>query len=100
MFNSFISAAVAYHKAEFIMKLCDFEVGLDQPLFLMAGPCVIESEQLALDTAGELQQICKTLTYLLSLNLLSIRPTVPVARAFAAWELKRDWRFYKKYVAA
>ena len=43
------------------MKLCDFEVGLDQPLFLMAGPCVIESEQLALDTAGELKQICKIL---------------------------------------
>jgi 2-dehydro-3-deoxyphosphooctonate aldolase (KDO 8-P synthase) len=43
------------------MKLCDFEVGLDQPLFLMAGPCVIESEQLALDTAGELQQICQSL---------------------------------------
>jgi 2-dehydro-3-deoxyphosphooctonate aldolase (KDO 8-P synthase) len=43
------------------MKLCDFEVGLDQPLFLMAGPCVIESEQLAMDTAGELQQICAEL---------------------------------------
>ncbi len=43
------------------MKLCNFEVGLDQPLFLMAGPCVIESEQLALDTAGEVQQICTTL---------------------------------------
>ena len=43
------------------MQLCDFEVGLDQPLFLMAGPCVIESEQLALDTAGELQQICAKL---------------------------------------
>ncbi|MDH3634720.1 MAG: 3-deoxy-8-phosphooctulonate synthase [Gammaproteobacteria bacterium] len=40
------------------MKLCNFEVGLDQPLFLMAGPCVVESEQLAMDTAGELQQIC------------------------------------------
>jgi 2-dehydro-3-deoxyphosphooctonate aldolase (KDO 8-P synthase) len=40
------------------MKLCDFEVGLEQPLFLMAGPCVIESEQMALDTAAELQQIC------------------------------------------
>ena len=40
------------------MNLCGFEAGLDQPLFLMAGPCVIESEQLALDTAGELQQIC------------------------------------------
>jgi 2-dehydro-3-deoxyphosphooctonate aldolase (KDO 8-P synthase) len=44
------------------MKLCDFEVGLNQPLFLMAGPCVIESEQLALDTAGELRDICKDLS--------------------------------------
>ena len=43
------------------MKLCDFEAGLDRPLFLIAGPCVIESEQLALDTAGELQQICREL---------------------------------------
>ncbi|MCP4430966.1 MAG: 3-deoxy-8-phosphooctulonate synthase [Gammaproteobacteria bacterium] len=44
------------------MKLCDFEVGLDLPLFLMAGPCVIESEQLAMDTAGQLQQICQKLS--------------------------------------
>ncbi len=44
------------------MKLCDFEVGLNQPLFLMAGPCVIESEQLALDTAGELRDLCKDLS--------------------------------------
>ena len=43
------------------MKLCGFEVGIGQPLFLIAGPCVIESEQLALDTAGELQQICREL---------------------------------------
>ena len=43
------------------MQLCNFEVGLEQPLFLIAGPCVIESEQLVLDTAGELQQICKDL---------------------------------------
>ncbi len=41
------------------MKLCNFEVGIDQPLFLMAGPCVIEGEQFAIDTAAELQQICK-----------------------------------------
>lgn len=39
------------------MKLCNFEVGLDHPLFLIAGPCVIESEQLALDTAGMLKEI-------------------------------------------
>lgn len=40
------------------MKLCNFEVGLDKPLFLIAGPCVIESEQLALDTAGQIKEIC------------------------------------------
>jgi 2-dehydro-3-deoxyphosphooctonate aldolase (KDO 8-P synthase) len=39
------------------MKLCHFKVGLDQPLFLIAGPCVIESEQLALDTAGQLKEV-------------------------------------------
>jgi len=43
------------------MKLCDFEVGLDQPFFLIAGTCVIESEQLALDTAGTLKEICASL---------------------------------------
>jgi len=39
------------------MRLCHFEAGLYQPFFLMAGPCVIESEQLALDTAGTLKEI-------------------------------------------
>ena len=39
------------------MKLCDFEAGLDQPLFLIAGPCVIESEQMALSTAEQLKRI-------------------------------------------
>ena len=39
------------------MKICNFKIGPDQPIFLIAGPCVIESEQLALDTAGELKDI-------------------------------------------
>ena len=39
------------------MKLCGFEVGPDRPLFLIAGPCVVESEQLSLDTAGNLSEI-------------------------------------------
>ena len=39
------------------MQLCGFEVGLDRPLFLIAGPCVIESEQLQLDVAGQLKEI-------------------------------------------
>ncbi|MEM6575813.1 MAG: 3-deoxy-8-phosphooctulonate synthase [Pseudomonadota bacterium] len=43
------------------MKLCGFEAGNASPLFLIAGPCVIESEQLALDTAGELKEICEGL---------------------------------------
>jgi 2-dehydro-3-deoxyphosphooctonate aldolase (KDO 8-P synthase) len=43
------------------MKLCDFEVGLDRPFFLIAGPCVIESHQMALDTAGRLKEITQEL---------------------------------------
>jgi 2-dehydro-3-deoxyphosphooctonate aldolase (KDO 8-P synthase) len=39
------------------MKLCGFEAGLDRPFFLIAGPCVIESRQMALDTAGQLKEI-------------------------------------------
>jgi 2-dehydro-3-deoxyphosphooctonate aldolase (KDO 8-P synthase) len=39
------------------MKLCGFEAGLEHPLFLIAGPCVVESEQLALDTAGALKAL-------------------------------------------
>ncbi|HAT7920917.1 TPA: 3-deoxy-8-phosphooctulonate synthase [Legionella pneumophila] len=40
------------------MRLCGFEAGLDKPLFLIAGPCVIESEELALETAGYLKEMC------------------------------------------
>ena len=43
------------------MDLCGFKAGLDQPLFLIAGPCVVESRDLAFDTAGELQEICARL---------------------------------------
>jgi len=43
------------------VKLCGFEAGLRQPLFLIAGPCVIESRQLALDVAGQLKDTCAAL---------------------------------------
>jgi len=43
------------------MQLCGFEVGLEKPIFLIAGPCVIESEQLAIDTAGHLKELCNEL---------------------------------------
>jgi 2-dehydro-3-deoxyphosphooctonate aldolase (KDO 8-P synthase) len=41
------------------MKLCGFQAGLDSPLFLIAGPCVIESKEMALDTAGTLKEIAR-----------------------------------------
>jgi 2-dehydro-3-deoxyphosphooctonate aldolase (KDO 8-P synthase) len=44
-----------------MMQLCGFEAGLDRPFFLIAGPCVIESEALALDTAGRLKEIAARL---------------------------------------
>ena len=43
------------------MKLCGFEAGLQHPLFVIAGPCVIESRELALDVAGQLKEICAAL---------------------------------------
>ena len=43
------------------MNLCSFNVGLDQPFFLIAGPCVVESEQLQLDTAGTLKEMTQAL---------------------------------------
>ena len=43
------------------MQLCGFQAGLDRPFFLIAGPCVIESAQLQMDTAGALKEICAAL---------------------------------------
>src|SRR3989442_147355 len=43
------------------MKLCGFDIGLNQPFFLIAGPCVVESEQLQMDTAGALKEITASL---------------------------------------
>jgi 2-dehydro-3-deoxyphosphooctonate aldolase (KDO 8-P synthase) len=43
------------------MELCGFKAGLSEPLFLIAGPCVVESRALALDTAGELKEMCASL---------------------------------------
>ena len=60
LFIAFVNAALATAQGAG-MKLCHFEAGIDQPLFLIAGPCVIESEQLALDTAGQLKEMCAAL---------------------------------------
>ena len=43
------------------MRLCGFEAGLEHPLFVIAGPCVAESEQLCVDVAGKMQEVCARL---------------------------------------
>ena len=43
------------------MRICGFEIGLDRPFFLIAGPCVIESEALQMDVAGRLKEMCSAL---------------------------------------
>ena len=43
------------------MKLCGYDVGLDKPFFLIAGPCVVESEQLQMDVAGRLKEMTSKL---------------------------------------
>ncbi len=50
--------ASATVRALVAMKLCGFDVGLDRPLFLIAGPCVVESRELNVDVAGRLKEIC------------------------------------------
>ena len=45
------------------MKLCTFDIGLTQPFFLIAGPCVIESEQLQMDVAGQLKEMTAALEH-------------------------------------
>jgi 2-dehydro-3-deoxyphosphooctonate aldolase (KDO 8-P synthase) len=59
--SAFIGVHLWLTEKVLLMKLCGFEVGLYQPMFLIAGPCVIESEQMALDTAGQLKEICAEL---------------------------------------
>lgn len=66
LFTAFIKAANRQqtsprNKRKQCMKLCGFEIGLDKPFFLIAGPCVIESRQLAIDTAGALKEMTSEL---------------------------------------
>src|SRR5450432_2309159 len=57
-FRSAIRCGRARSSSPDPMKLCGFEVGLHRPLFLIAGPCVVESEQLQIDVAGKLKEMC------------------------------------------
>jgi 3-deoxy-D-manno-octulosonic acid (KDO) 8-phosphate synthase len=65
------------------MKLCGFEAGLDKPLFLIAGPCVIESREFAIETAGKLKEIAARVGIPSFTNHLTTKPIVARLRLFA-----------------
>ena len=65
------------------MKIANFEADNTQPFFLIAGPCVIESREFALETAARISDICGELDIPVIINLLLIKPTGRRARHFA-----------------
>ena len=88
LFTGFIRAARDYRAAQLAgcggrMRLCGFEVGLDRPFFLIAGPCVIESEALVLEVAGRMKEITRELGIPTSSRRPSTRRTAPRGRASA-----------------
>jgi 3-deoxy-D-manno-octulosonic acid (KDO) 8-phosphate synthase len=79
------------------MQLCGFDVGLTHPFFLIAGPCVVESEQLQMDTAGTLKEITAALGIPpLFSKAATTKPTAPAAPAFAAQAGTKAWKFWPK----
>ena len=74
------------------IDLCGFKAGLDQPLFLIAGPCVIESLQLQMDTAGTLQEITGRLGINFIFKSSFERPTAPRARVSVVPASRKDSR--------
>jgi hypothetical protein len=103
LFNAFIKAGGVGQSAQQralegrgLMKLCGFEVGLHRPFFLIAGPCVIESEQLQMDTAGTLKEITTRLGIPSSSKAVLTRPTAPVAALFAGPASTGAWKFWPR----
>ena len=78
------------------MKLCGFEIGLDRPFFLIAGPCVIESEQLEVDVAGQLKDITSALGIPFIFKSSFDKANRSSAAAFAAPAWTRGWRSWPR----
>ena len=78
------------------MNLLGRSVGLDQPLFLIAGPCVVESEELQLRTAERLKAITESSASSSSSSRASTRPTDRRTRAFGGPEWTKGFRVLEK----
>lgn len=74
------------------MKLCGFDIGLDKRFFLIAGPCVVESEQLQMDVAGQLKEITASLGIHFIFKSSFDKANRSSAPAFAAPAWKKAWR--------
>lgn len=70
-------------------QLCGFEIGLNKPFFLIAGPCVIESEQFSIDTAGEIKAICAELNIPFIYKSSFIKQIAHPVPHFGDWAWKR-----------
>ncbi len=77
------------------MKLCGFDVGLDQPFFLIAGPCVIESRQMALDTAGYLKEITQELGIPFIYKSSFDKANRSSGNSFRGLGMEKAWRFWQ-----
>lgn len=78
------------------MKLCGFDIGLDQPFFLIAGPCVVESEQLQLDVAGQLKEITAALGIPFIFKSSYDKANRSSGGSFAARAWTRGWKFWPR----
>ena len=74
------------------MQLCGYEVGNRRPFFLIAGPCVIESEAMALDIAHQMKEITAELGIPYIFKASYDKPTAPPERVSAVWAWKRGSR--------
>ena len=108
LFNAFIKAALEHQARRSKqgtegggMKLCGFDVGLDQPFFLIAGPCVVESEQLQMDVGRHAEgDHRRRSAFPSSSRAATTRPTARRAPAFAARAWTRAWRSWPRSSAS
>ena len=78
------------------MKLCGFDIGLDQRFFLIAGPCVVESEQLQMDVAGQLKEITSSLGINFIFKSSFDKANRSSGTSFRGPGMEKAWKFWPR----
>jgi 2-dehydro-3-deoxyphosphooctonate aldolase (KDO 8-P synthase) len=81
-------------------RRCGFDVGLNQPFFLIAGPCVVESEQLQMDTAGQLKDITATLGIPFIFKSSFDKANRSAGTSFRGPGMRKGWRSWPRSSAS